>query len=201
MATTLCTRIAGAPAQALTVIGYTNGQGQTVRQWNERQVQCRAGPWRYYLRIDADRREVSVIQREQSTDAAAMPPGNGAVAEQADINGTNNGRNSPNGDLPAGGISPREAPLLAQRYLRLVGLPLPANARLVRQWGGYDFTYACHDALSGVGRVLSVRIDLRDGSLERLQNLVYQRLSVPPLPPLQTPSPMPQPTMLRPPRG
>jgi hypothetical protein len=161
LATDLCSRIAGSPAEALDSRGFTNGPGDRVRQFNVWQVWCRAGVGRYYLRIDTDHQEVALIQREQEAATSGdIAPGNARPEH---------------GDLPAGGISPREAKLWARRYLRLVGLPLPSDARLVRNPHRSDFIYECSGPSPGLGRHLSVSIDPQDGSLEHLQNVVYRR--------------------------
>src|SRR5262249_18737303 len=76
MANTLCARIAGSPARPLAAAGYPNGPGALVRQGSEWQVHCRVsgtgetGDGSYFLRLDADRGEVVVIQREKPADAA-----------------------------------------------------------------------------------------------------------------------------------
>jgi hypothetical protein len=73
----------------------------------------------YLLRLDADRREVVLIQREQVGRAAsAAAPAIGSATGQKGQTGTN----GDNGDLPAGRLSRREALLGARRYLLRLGL-------------------------------------------------------------------------------
>jgi hypothetical protein len=101
----------------------------------------------------------SWVQRERGEEATSLDIGTAVSA---------------NGDLPTGRPSRREAQIWAKHYLNIVGLPLPADARLIQVKGNDDFTYQCHDG-HGVARTLRVWVDPRDGSLEHLQNVIYRR--------------------------
>jgi hypothetical protein len=168
LARTLCTKITGAPADVLDVSGFANNadeEEKSAKCWNEWQIQCRAGSSRYLLRLDANRREVLVIQREHGDGGIAPRGSETAEAPQ----------NGENGDLPAGRLSRREAQRWAEHYLSLVGLPLPASARLIRVREGYDFLYQCDDSDGSSTRQIRVRVDLKDGSLDHLQNVLYRK--------------------------
>jgi hypothetical protein len=170
MATSLCAVVAGTRCREVETSGYgSDAEAGGLRQGNEWQVSCQAGSSRYFLRLDGYRREVILIRRERPDHSS--PRDTGAASEAS-------AEAAQNGDLPAGRVSPREAQGWARRYLSLVGLPLPARARLVQDRGGYDFTYQWngdHREADGLARELRVRVDPRDGSLEHLQNVVYQR--------------------------
>jgi len=117
-----------------------------------------------------------------ATDEAPAPTGPQAptapkVADVADEG---------NGDLRRRGarvLSPREASPWTRRYLSAVGLPLPADARLVRDIE-HDFNYDCSggpngpngtQGRQGTRRMLRVRVNPKDGSLEHLHNVVYRK--------------------------
>jgi hypothetical protein len=151
-------RVTGIPARTLDAHGYggSTGAGAFPRS-GEWQVTCQAGEDRYFLRLDAYTAEPIVVFKEGGRTASAGP----GPATRAD------------GDLSGrGGVSRREALSWARRYLRLAGLPLPADARLLKD-RGYDFLFRCA-AGAGTSRTLRVRVSPGDGSLEHLHNVAYR---------------------------
>jgi hypothetical protein len=153
----LVARVTGQSAEALDAHGYSGSPGASAfSRRGEWQVTCQAGADRYFLRLDAYTAEPIVVFKE------------GRRAENAGPDA----RTRADGDLTGrGGVSRREALSWARRYLRLAGLPLPADARLLRD-RGYDFLFRCA-AGAGASRTLRVRVSPGDGSLEHLHNVAY----------------------------
>jgi hypothetical protein len=162
----LVARVTGVPvgaAEAVDVEVYSSSDAAKRARsvgGDEWDVLCRmASRGDYLVRLAANSGEPILVRKEE---------------EKADEG------NEENGDLRRGGrtgvLSRREASLWARRYLRLVGLPLPADAWLVRD-RGYDFNYDCGgpDGTHGTRRMLRVRVSPKDGHLEHLQNVVYRK--------------------------
>jgi hypothetical protein len=166
----LVARVSGAPAGTVAAVDvevYTNaGKRGLIPGSDEWDVSCRTtaararGGTDYVVRLAADTGEPIVVRTPSDAAGVAPTPDTG----EGDLRGRG-----------GAGISRREAALWARRYLRLVGLPLPGGARLVRD-RGYDFTFQCDGvAPDGVARMLRVRVSPKDGSLVHLQNVAYRK--------------------------
>jgi len=150
-------RLAGVPAQTLDAVGYASSARASAFPFcDEWQVTCQAGADRYFLRLGAYTAEPYVVFKEGDRNGSKRP--DGAERVEGDLSGR-------------GGLSHREALRWAKRYLQLAGLPLPADARLIKD-RGHDFLFRCA-AGEGTTRELRVRVSPNDGSLEHLHNVTY----------------------------
>jgi len=171
----LVARVSGAPAgaiEAVRVEAYTNAVMRgLIPGSDEWDISCRtASRGDYVLRIAAESGEPMLVGKtgELGEEGAALVATAGAAP-------TPDGTNEGNGDLRRQDtvLSRREASLWARRYLSAVGLPLPKDARLVRYFA-HEFTYDCGGP-NGMRRMLRVRVNPKDGSLEHLTNAIYHR--------------------------